>query len=81
MSEHDFLLGNADFEESASWWTIDRLLAKKEEARMDYSVLAVTVLTLGLILMVEVVKHKIDHAAHGRPFFTKVLETLYTECK
>lgn len=46
---------------------------------IDYSVLSVTVMTLGLIIIVEVVRHKIDHSAHGRPFFTAVLETLYNE--
>jgi hypothetical protein len=48
---------------------------------IDYSILAVVVLTLGLILIVELVRHHIDHLAHGRPFFIAVLESVYAECK
>jgi hypothetical protein len=48
--------------------------------RPDYSVLSVTVMTLGLIIMVEFVKHKIDHMAHGKRYFTAVLQTFYAEC-
>jgi hypothetical protein len=48
--------------------------------RPDYSVLSVTVMTLGLIIMVEFVKHKMDHMAHGRRYFTAVLQTFYAEC-
>ena len=63
-----------------------RFLAKgKEEKtsgyRVDYSVLSVAVMTLGLIMVVEVVLHNLDHAAHGRPYFTAVLENIYTERK
>jgi hypothetical protein len=49
--------------------------------RIDYSVLSVAVMTLGLIMMVEVFRHRLDHAAIGRPFFTAVLEGVYAECK
>jgi hypothetical protein len=49
--------------------------------RIDYSVLSVTVMTLGLVMMVEVFRHRLDHAAMGRPFFTAVLEGVYAECK
>jgi hypothetical protein len=54
--------------------------AKKEEEPLDYSVLSVGVLTLGLILLVEIVRHHVDHSAHGRPFFQSVLENVYSEC-
>jgi hypothetical protein len=50
-------------------------------SRIDYSVLSVAVMTLGLIMMVEVGRHRLDHAAMGRPFFTAVLEGVYAECK
>ena len=50
-----------------------------EPVRVDYSVLSVGVLTLGLILIVEVFRHRIDHAAVGRPFFKAVLEGVYSE--
>ena len=49
--------------------------------RMDYSVLSVAVMTLGLIMVVEVFIHRLDHAAHGRPYFTAVLENIYNERK
>jgi hypothetical protein len=37
--------------------------------------------TLYLVLFVEFVRHNIDHAARGRPFFTAVLTMAYSECK
>ena len=49
--------------------------------RMDYSVLSVAVMTLGLIMVVEVFIHNLDHAAAGKPYFTAVLETMYSERK
>jgi hypothetical protein len=61
-----------------------RFLAKAEKdepTRIDYSVLSVAVMTLGLVMMVEVFRHRLDHAAHGRPLFTAVLEGVYAECK
>ena len=66
-------------------WHKDRWLAEaygeKEEEPLDYSVLSVAVLTLGLILLVEVIRHRLDHEAKHRPFFKVVLETTYSECK
>ncbi len=60
----------------------DRWLAgEKEEEPLDYSVLSVGVMTLGLILMVEVAKHKLDHMAEHRPFFKAVLVVTYSECE
>ena len=58
-----------------------RFLAAKEEEPLDYSVLSVGVMTLALLLLVEVVRHQLDHVAHGRPFFKTVLEMVYSECK
>ena len=56
--------------------------AKKEKEPLDYSVLSVGVMTLGLILLVELARHRLDHyAAHGRPFFKAVLEGVYSECE
>ena len=37
------------------------------------------VITLYLILVVELVRHAIDHAAKGRPFFNAVLMMVYSE--
>jgi hypothetical protein len=48
--------------------------------QIDYSVLAVLVMTLGLILVVEVARHRLDYAAKNRPFFKNVLDGVYTEC-
>ena len=67
-------------------WNEDRWLADaygygKEEEELDYTVLSVAVLTLGLILLVEVVRHRLDHEAKHRPFFKVVLETTYSERK
>ena len=53
--------------------------ASSSNLQMDYSVLSVLVMTLGLIMIVEVLRHKLDHAAKGKPFFTNVLEGVYTE--
>jgi hypothetical protein len=57
------------------------VVATDGPTRIDYSVLSVAVMTLGLIMMVEVFRHRLDHAAMGRPFFTAVLEGVYAECK
>ena len=51
------------------------------EAEIDYTVVSVGVMTLGLLLVVEFVRHSLDHAAIGRPFFKVVLEGVYSECK
>ena len=39
------------------------------------------VVTLYLILFVEFMRHNIDHAKRGRPFYTAVLTMVYSECK
>lgn len=67
---------NYSDEFSARW-----LAGEKEEEPLDYSVLSVAVMTLGLILFVEVLRHKLDHEAAHRPFFKVVLEATYSECK
>jgi hypothetical protein len=51
------------------------------DLRIDYSVLSVGVMTLGLIMVVELFRHRLDHTAKGRPFFRTVLDGVYTECK
>ena len=58
-----------------------RVLAekKKEVAPIDYSVLSVAIMTLGLLLCVEVARHFIDHKAHGRSYFQTVLDGDYSE--
>ena len=51
----------------------------KEEDSIDYSVLAVGVSTLAMLLLVELIRHRLDHAAKGRPFFKRVLDGVYSE--
>lgn len=51
----------------------------KYDDGIDYTVLSIAVQTLALILFVEIVKHKLDHFAHGRPFFGTVLHSMYAE--
>ena len=46
---------------------------------LDYTVLAVVILTLALILVIEVLRHKLDEWASGNPFFKTVLELMYRE--
>jgi hypothetical protein len=48
---------------------------------LDYTILSYGIFTLYLILIVESIRHCIDHAAHGRPFFKAVLLMAYSECK
>jgi hypothetical protein len=55
--------------------------AKQTHEPVDYSVLCVGVMTLGLILCVEVIRHRLDHEAAHRPFFKVVLEVTYSECE
>jgi len=72
--------------DAASWmWRSlqygDTADVKKKDAavRIDYSVLSVAVMTLGLILVVELARHKLDHVAHHKPFLKAVLEGVYEE--
>lgn len=60
---------------------VSRFLAGAETLPLDYTVLSVAVITLGLILVVELIRHRFDIAATGRPFFKTVLEGVYRECK
>lgn len=46
----------------------------------DYSVLSVGVMTLGLILIVEVLRHRLDHFVHHKHFYKHVVEGMYSEC-
>ncbi len=49
--------------------------------QLDYTVFAMAVLTMGLLLIVEVIRHGLDRMAQGRDFFETVLKTVYHECK
>lgn len=60
---------------------MDRILASTGKVTVDYSILAVMVGTLALVLMVELIRHFIDHFAESRPFFQAVLNSAYSERK
>ena len=47
---------------------------------VDYAVISVVVITLALVLFIEVMRHQLDVAASGNPFFQHVLELMYREC-
>jgi hypothetical protein len=63
--------------ESPSRW----LAGEKEKKELDYTVFAVAVYTLALILAVELLRHKLDIKAMGRPFFKSIMGGVYRECK
>ena len=46
---------------------------------LDYTVLVVLILTLAMILVIEVGRHKLDVWASENPFFKTVLELMYRE--
>jgi len=58
-----------------------RLMKAHDDSKetIDYTVVSIGVQTLVLILFVESVKHKLEHAAKGRPFFREVLNSVYSE--
>jgi hypothetical protein len=55
--------------------------AYHDKYRIEYSILSISVLTLGILLVVEFVRHLLDHKAKRRIFFKTVLENVYSECK
>jgi hypothetical protein len=58
-----------------------RRLASSSGLSVDYSILSIAILTLGLLLVVELILHKLDELAKERKFFRHVLHTFYRECK
>lgn len=48
---------------------------------VDFTVFAMAIATMSLLLLVEIVRHKIDHIAKGKEFFENVLDAVYQECK
>ena len=59
-----------------------RLLAPDGgEPTVDYGVISVVVITLGMVLAIEVLRHRLDRAASGNPFFHTVLVLMYRECE
>ena len=63
-----FLAGSASYEQ--------------EKNPLDYTVFSVGIMTLVMILVVELIRHQLDHATeHSGRFFKNVLESVYSECK
>ena len=60
---------------------VGRQLAGGGGIELDYTVFAMAVLTMGLLLIVEVIRHGIDRMAQGHDFFETVLKTVYHECE
>ena len=58
-----------------------RSLGSEDPIKLDFTVFAMAVMTMSLLLVVEVVRHKIDRWARGHTFFEAVLKTVYNECK
>jgi len=57
-----------------------RLLAPAGGApTVDHGVINVLVITLGMVLAIEVLRHQLDRAAKGNKFFHTVLELMYRE--
>ena len=55
------------------------LAASAQKVTLDYTVLNVVILTLVLILVIEVMRHRLDVWAGSNPFFKTVLELMYRE--
>ncbi len=60
---------------------VGRQLAGGGAIELDYTIFAMAVLTMGLLLIVEVIRHGIDRMAQGHDFFETVLKTVYHECE
>jgi predicted Holliday junction resolvase-like endonuclease len=56
-------------------------LEKSDKLVVDFTAFAMAVVTMSLLLIVEVIRHKIDHLAQGKEIFEHVLEAVYRECK
>lgn len=46
---------------------------------LDYTIFAMAVMTMGLLLIVEVIRHKLDQMTKGSDFFESVMKTVYHE--
>lgn len=55
--------------------------AEKTYEPVNYTVVSVGIMTLGLIVVVELIRHQLDHVAIKRPFYKAVLQGVYSECK
>ncbi len=51
-----------------------------DTVEIDYTIFSMAVLTMGLLLVVEIIRYMIDILAEGNAFFETVLRTVYHEC-
>lgn len=63
------------------YWSHASRDLKSRDAEVDYSILAVLVVTLALVLCVELVRHQLDHYAEHRQLLRCVLKGVYEERK
>ena len=69
---------------SYSPFVLHRLLGPAAEPTpptVDYAVVGVIVITLGLVLVIEVLRQKLDAATSEHSFSKVVVELMYRECK
>lgn len=52
-----------------------------EELIVDYTILSMAIVAMSLLMIVEIVRHKIDQIAKGKELFENVLEAAYHERK
>ena len=81
-----------DFAYESYYAYLHRILASASSSyKIDYNVLSVAAMTLALIMMVEYMRHRLDHWAYQaattetpqqskQPLFRAVLEGVYAEC-
>ena len=94
--DHSYQLYPHSWLETFQLYLPHRILAAVSSSsspyKIDYNVLSVAAMTLALIMMVEYVRHRLDHWAHvaattdtpqqsKQPIFRAVLEGVYAECK
>lgn len=60
--------------------TYDDDAKKKYGEDFYYGAMSVAVLTLGLVIIVEAILHRIDLSALHKPFYQAVLDAVYREC-
>jgi hypothetical protein len=54
---------------------------ESKESGLDYTILRVVVMTLAVVLLLQLMLHKLDSYATRKPLFKAVLEGVYEECK
>jgi hypothetical protein len=60
---------------------MDDMEAKPKDSPLDYTILRIVVITLSLVLLLQLLRHKLDAYTLRMPLFKTVLEGVYEECK